>query len=130
MPSERTSNRYVGHPDDQWQKDLNPEPKAGFNIGPEGEEPGRFDRTAANIANIDGLRSRLEKFSDDELQKIPVLKPDTRLEQGATYINLNDDNPQQEFTGMADQTAGPDDLMVPKSEVPYPLWNRLTGQAG
>ncbi|PSN18995.1 hypothetical protein C7271_09640 [filamentous cyanobacterium CCP5] len=123
MPSEQTSNQYVGHPDDQWQRDLNPEPKAGFNIGPEGEKPGRFDLTAADI---DGLHSQLSEFSPEEMRQIPVLKPETRLEQGATYLNLNGEQ-QREFTGMANQATGSEDYIVPKSAVPYPLWNRLTG---
>lgn len=125
MPSEQTSNQYVGNPNDQWQKDLNPEPKAGFNIGPEGKKPGRFERTAADV---DELHSRLQSFSADELRRIPVLKPGTRLEQGATYINLNGEQ-EREFTGMANQSAAQEDYIVPKSEVSYPLWNRLTGSA-
>ena len=49
-------------------------------------------------------------------------------EQGATYLDLShrDRGP---FTAGADMVAGPANRYVPKSEVEYPLWNRLVGVA-
>jgi len=60
------------------------------------------------------------------LQRVPVLKSGTRLEQGATYINLKDPA-RKEFTGMAHDSVDEGDYLVPKSEVGYDLWNRLIG---
>jgi hypothetical protein len=111
-------------PTDQYQRDLNPNPTAGYNIGPEGERPGRFDRTADQIAD---LQTQMEDYSNDELNRIPVLKAGTRLEQGATYINLKDPA-RTEFTGMASDSVAAEDYIVPKSEVGYDLWNRLIGK--
>lgn len=123
MSTPQKPGRPTDQQPDQWQRDLNPDPKAGFNIGVEGEKPGRFERT---VNDIKELRNQMDGFSSDELQNIPVLKPGTRLEQGATYINLNDPA-RQEFTAMASMEAGQDDYLVPKSEVGYGLWNRLIG---
>lgn len=60
------------------------------------------------------------------MRQIPILKPGTRLKQGATYINLNDPA-RQEFTGMGDMQADENNLFVPKDEVGYLIWNRLIG---
>ena len=114
-PSDRQS--------DQWQEDLNPNPTAGQNDGMETTEEGRYDLTAYEIEE---LRNKLSDFSDDELQQIPVLKPGTRLKQGATYINLNDPK-REEYTGVADMSVDETNFIVPKSEVGYQLWNRLIG---
>ena len=50
----------------------------------------------------------------------------SRLEQGATYIDLHSDTPQ-EFTATGDMEAGPHNWFVPKREIDYQLWNRLIG---
>lgn len=108
---------------DQWEKDLNPNPMAGQNDGVQSNQEGRYDLTAEDIKE---LHERLEGFSNEELGKIPVLKSGTRLQQGATYINLNDPL-RKEFTGMGDMSVEENNYIVPKSEVPYMLWNRLIG---
>ena len=65
-------------------------------------------------------------FSDDELKRIPLLPQGTRLEQGATYVDLND--PQlREIKALGSMKAGQYNWYVPKSEVDYQLWNRLIG---
>ncbi|HZU81060.1 MAG TPA: hypothetical protein VE991_14165, partial [Acidimicrobiales bacterium] len=50
----------------------------------------------------------------------------THLDQGSTYLDLADPNAQP-FTARGGMVAGPDSLIVPKDEVDYLLWNRLTG---
>ena len=76
--------------------------------------------------DIKNIHRRLQDFTDDELKGIPVLPAGTRLEQGATYIDLRDPEPK-EFTARADMVAGPSNYYVPKTEVDYQLWNRLIG---
>src|ERR671924_21367 len=49
-----------------------------------------------------------------------------RLEQGATYVDLQDEG-LEEFSATGDMEAGPGNWYVPKSEVDYQLWNRLIG---
>ena len=50
----------------------------------------------------------------------------SRLEQGATYIDLAQDEPK-EFTALGNMEAGPQNCYVLKSAVDYSLWNRLIG---
>jgi hypothetical protein len=123
MSTPQKPGRPHDQQEDQYQRDLNPNPTAGYNIGIEGEKPGRFDRTAADLAN---LPAQMQDYSSADLQRIPVLKPGTRLEQGAKYINLKDPA-RQEFTGMANDSVDEGDYVVPKSQVGYDLWNRLIG---
>jgi hypothetical protein len=68
----------------------------------------------------------LPGLTDDELRRIPVLREGTRLDQGSTYLDLADPNARP-FTAQGGMVAGPDSLIIPKDEVDYLLWNRLTG---
>jgi hypothetical protein len=102
------------HPE-EWRADLNPEGMAGVT--------GQNSRTAADI---DDLHERLDEFTSDELRQIPVIAEGARLKQGATYIDLRDNNPG-ELTATAEMSAGVNNWYVPKSEVGYQLWNRLIG---
>ena len=52
--------------------------------------------------------------------------PGTRLQQGATYVNLQRLE-EGEFTAAGFMEVGPDDWIVPKDEVDYLLWNHLIG---
>jgi len=111
------------HPD-EWQQDLNPNFLAGQNIGRESDERERADMTAFH------LRKRghdLRGLDDNDLKQVPVLAEGTRLQQGATYVNLADDQPR-EITATGDMTAGPGDAYAPKDRVPYEVWNRLIGE--
>ncbi|HEY9878064.1 MAG TPA: hypothetical protein V6D29_06385, partial [Leptolyngbyaceae cyanobacterium] len=108
--------------DDEFQRDLNPDSRAGNNVSV-ADEPGRFDRSAADIKE---LHERLSDYTVEDLRQIPILPAGTRLKQGATYINLLDPL-REEFTAMANQAADEGDYIVPKSQMPYDLWNRLTG---
>ena len=117
-----TEQPNVNRDRDEFDKDLNPNPMAGQNTGVESIQPGRFERTAMDIDKL----QHLEDFSDDELKQIPILKPGTRLQQGATYINLNDRD-REEFTGVGDMTVDSNSLIVPKDRVGYLIWNRLIG---
>jgi hypothetical protein len=62
----------------------------------------------------------------DKLKQLPVLPPGSRLQQGATYIDLRAPKPT-EFTARGDEEANPDHWYVPKSAVDYQLRNRLIG---
>ena len=66
-------------------------------------------------------------IDDEELKRVPVVGEGTRLQQGATYINLAR-QPAREITARADMRAGADDAYVPKDRVPYEIWNRLIGE--
>jgi hypothetical protein len=110
------------HPD-EYRDDLNPNAMAGQNIGAPGRHPEKQTRTVHDIRE---LHARFSDWSDADLKQIPVLPPGARLEQDATYVDLAAPRPI-EFTATADMEAGSDQRYVPKSEVPYQLWNRLLG---
>lgn len=122
MSTQQTAGRPNDRKDDEFQRDLNPDSRAGNNVSV-ASEPGRFDRSAADIKD---LYDRLGDYTTEELRQIPILPTGTRLKQGAKYINLLDPL-RQEFTAMADQSADEGDYIVPKAQMSYDLWNRLTG---
>ena len=107
-----------------WQEDLNPSHMAGQNIGPHAEERERDIPTAYELKDMHLV---LKDFTDDDLKQIPVLPTGSRLQQGATYVDLAD-AARQEFKVNGGVTAEPGHYWVPKNRVPYPLWNRLIGE--
>jgi hypothetical protein len=110
------------HPD-KYRQDLNPNTMAGQNIGAPGRHPEKGARTAHDIKE---LHARFSDWSDLDLKQIPVVPSGSRLEQNATYVDLA--APRLiEFTATGDMEAGSGQRLVPKSEVPYELWNRLLG---
>lgn len=111
------------HPE-EWEHDLNPDFLAGINYGLEGPHEEQVNMLTAY--EIKTLHERLPVCSNEELKQIPVMPVGSRLEQGATYLDLAAPI-CCEFTATADMEAGPNNLYVPKSEVPYQIWNRLIG---
>jgi hypothetical protein len=105
-----------------WQ-DLNPDFLKGENYGNQGPHPEKTARTAYDVKE---LHDRLNGMNDEDLKRIPVMPPGSRLEQGASYIDLKQQKPE-EFTAKGDMTAGSDNWYVPKSAVPYWIWNQLIG---
>jgi hypothetical protein len=107
-----TDNPQAG---DVYDRDLHPNNHAGEIAG---------NQPTLTAYDIKDLHNTLRDFPDNELRQIPVLPPGTRLEEGATYLDLR--NPQQgEFTGMNNMTAGSGNWYVPKSQTDFELWNRL-----
>jgi hypothetical protein len=112
------------HPS-QWQQDLNPGHLAGQNIGPPADELGLSHVTAFHLRK----RGRpVGGLDDEELKQVPLVPVGSRLQQGATYVNLAGDS-WQEFTATAEITASSGDAYAPKDQVPYEIWNRLIGEA-
>jgi hypothetical protein len=111
------------HPE-PYQHDLNPDASKGVNWGDVGRHPEKNDyRTAKDVKELHDL---LSDFRDDELDTIPVMPAGARLESNATYINFRESDPK-EFTAEGTEELGEGDLVVPKAEVDYQLWNRLIG---
>jgi hypothetical protein len=108
---------------DQYQSDLNPDAMAGQNIGAAGAHPEKGTRT---VHDFKELHARFSEWSDGDLKQIPIVPEGSRLEQNATYIDLMAATPR-EFTATGSMEAGRGHRYVPKSEVPYELWNRLIG---
>jgi hypothetical protein len=116
-PQERTADRHPA----EFQRDLNPNAMAGQNLGPRGPHAEQIART---LFDIKDLHERYRHWSDSALQQVPVLPAGSRLEQGATYIDLNE-QPPREFTATGDMQAAASQHIVAKSSVPYQVWNRL-----
>jgi hypothetical protein len=111
------------HPD-EWDRDLNPNRLAGQNIGQLSDEVGDANRTAFHLRKAGYM---LRGVEDEDLKQVPVLPAGTRLQQGATYVDLTDPEPH-EFTARADEQAREGNAYVPKDRVPYEIWNRLIGE--
>ncbi|NJN19059.1 MAG: hypothetical protein HC822_23805 [Oscillochloris sp.] len=107
------------HPE-EWRRDLNPDPQAGQNRG--GAHL-NADETQTAVT-LHSVQPHLADLSEEELRRVPIVPPGSRLKQGAVYLNLRD-AANHEFTATGDQEATPNDLLIPKSEVDYPLWNKL-----
>jgi hypothetical protein len=95
----------------------------GQNIGLGETQPAK---TAPTAYDVKAVHRRLHAFSDDELKLIRLLPAGTRLEQGATYLDLAHVE-RGAFTATGDMQVGPASWMVAKKEVPYELWNQLLG---
>lgn len=133
---ERTHNDTPPNPDrmpqaqrkhpPEWERDLNPDHMKGQNIGAASAARETGLRTAYDVKE---LHDRLQdRFRDDELERVPVLPPGQRLQQGATYTDLRQPG-GRECTALGSESAGPENWYVPKDEVPYMIWNRLIGES-
>ena len=73
------------------------------------------------------LKADFTDLTNDELGRLSVIQAGTRLEQGATYIDLNDvvGGP---FTALGGHEVGPDDRLVAKRQTDYELWDKVVGQ--
>src|SRR5687767_2067055 len=107
----------------EYQRDLNPNAMAGQNLGTAGSHP---EQQARTMRDVKELHTRYRDWSDDDLQQVPVLPAGSRLEQGATYVDLNEPGPR-EFTATGDMQAAARQCIIAKSSVPYEMWNRLLG---
>jgi hypothetical protein len=93
-------------------------------------------RTPESIreAQVDGVSAASDKevvrnlpdLTSDELASLTILDPETPLEQGSTYLNL-DDPDRRPFTATGDQTAGKIGRLVARKTTDHEMWNRLTG---
>jgi hypothetical protein len=110
-------------PADVFDRNLHPNMLAGVNDSKLGPLPSKTGRT---LYDYKDMQRRFRWLTDDEMKRIPVIPEGSRLEQGATYIDLRDEHPR-EFKATAEMVAGPNNLYVPKSDVDYVLWNRLRG---
>jgi len=96
---------------------------AGQNLGRRGTHPEQNTRTMRDVKD---LHARYRDWSVSTLQQVPVLPAGSRLEQGATYIDLNEQQPR-EFTATGDMQAAASQHIVAKSSVPYEVWTGCSG---
>ncbi|HYE71835.1 MAG TPA: hypothetical protein VEF04_00835 [Blastocatellia bacterium] len=111
------------HIPDEYRRDLYPNENAGQNIGLIGAHDEKNGRTAYDDKQ---LHAKLRDWPDDELKLIRIVPTGVRLEQNATYLDLNDPE-QREFKATGQMTAEPGHRYVAKDSVPYQIWNKLRG---
>jgi hypothetical protein len=73
------------------------------------------------------IHLRLPELTDDELARLGVLEAGTQLEQGGTYVDLNDEA-HVPLEAIGGQRAGAGDRLVAKRDTDCELWNRIVGQ--
>ena len=89
-------------------------------------EPGGHADESRPATADKALYGQLPDLDDAELSRLSVLQPGTALEQGGTYIDLNDQG-RGPFKAIGGQAAGPENRYVAKRDTDYELWNRLAG---
>jgi hypothetical protein len=72
------------------------------------------------------LHTQLQGLTAEELGRLPILEAGARLEQGGTYLDL-DDRARGPFKALGGQEVARGRHIVAKKDVDYELWNRLVG---
>ncbi len=90
-------------------------------------EPGGHTEESRSAVDDKALHARLPMLDDAELARLSILEPGARLDQGGTYVDLNDAS-RTPFKAMGGQEAGTAHRYVAKRDTDYELWNQLVGQ--
>jgi hypothetical protein len=104
------------------------DPTLAEQLAPVETRPGGGHVTESAPASEDKLlHNRLPELTSDELSRLQVLEPGTRLEQGGTYVDLNrlGDGP---FQALGGHEATEAHRYIAKRDTDYELWNRLVGE--
>ena len=117
---ELTRPKGPGSSQDEFADDLAPDPEGGRQLAGHADE-------SVPAADDKELHSRLDDLDGDELSQLSVLGSGTRLEQGSTYVDLNDPG-RTPFKALASQEAGAENRYVAKRDTDHELWNKLVGQ--
>lgn len=82
-----------------------------------------------SISAIDdkGLQSALPDLDGDDLKRLSILTVGTRLDQGSTYVDLNDLE-KGPFKAMGNHEATDGNRYVAKRDTDYEMWDRIVGQ--
>ena len=73
------------------------------------------------------LQADMPQLGADELSRLSILKPGTRLDQGSVYVDLNDLE-RGPFKALGSQEATGHTRYVAKRETDYEMWDQLVGQ--
>ena len=90
-------------------------------------EPGGHADESTSAADDKDIARTLQGWDDGELAQLSVLEPGTALDQGGTYVDLNDLG-RGPFKAMGGHEAGSGNRYVAKRDTDYELWNKLVGQ--
>ena len=115
---EELTNPQGPPPPDEFADDLAP-------VDRPDETGGHVDESTP-AADDRQLTGKLDALSADEIARLAVLEPGTRLDQGATYLDLNDIG-RGPFKALGGHEARAHNRYVAKRDTDYELWNRLVG---
>ncbi len=73
------------------------------------------------------LHGQLPELTNDLLARLSIVNTGTRLEQGGTYLDLND-RVRGPFKALGSQEAESGNRYVAKKDTDYELWNELVGE--
>ena len=90
-------------------------------------DPGGHRGESVSAADDKLLHEQLPGVDRDELSRLAILAPDTALEQGGTYLDLNNlaDGP---FKAIAGHRTTSKNRIIAKRDTDFELWNRIAGQ--
>jgi hypothetical protein len=72
------------------------------------------------------LRQAMPELSSELVSRLSVVNAGTQLEQGGTYLDLND-RERGPFKALGGQSANQGNRYVAKKDTDYELWNELVG---
>ncbi len=87
---------------------------------------GHADESESGVADK-GLHEMLPALDNAELARLSVLVPGTPLDQGGTYLDLNDLS-RGPFKAIGGQEAAGGARLIAKRDTDYEIWNRLAGR--
>lgn len=93
--------------------------------------PGASNRLRTAVGDHTSVRDpetrrQFADLSRDEIDRIPVLAPGARLEQGSTYLDL-EDMEAGPFVAIGNEEVVEGDRLIAKRDTDYEMWSRLTG---
>ena len=106
-----------------------PEPEEDFSadLAPaDRDAPGGHQTESVPAADDKELHGKLP-IAATELARLSVLEEGTQLEQGGTYVDLND-LARGPFSAIGGHVATRGSRIVAKRDTDYELWNGLVGQ--
>lgn len=115
----KKDDTHVAETTDTFDNDLHQDNRAG-------QHAGMTERRTYTAYDVKELHAKMPEYTNDELKKIPVLAHGERLQQGGTYLDLND-LAGGTFTAQGSQEAQDPHLYVAKADTDYLIWNKLTG---
>ena len=93
------------------------------HTGQQGILPREDENDTLRAADLKQVYGLLPDWHKDEIKRLRVVPPGTRLNSGDIYIDLR--NPAAgELVAHGEETVG-EELLVPKHDTDYEIWNKL-----
>ena len=95
--------------------------QADQHTGQQGVVPSSED--TLNAADMKDVYGVLPEWHKDELRRLRIVPPGTRLQQGDVYVDLRN-TAAGELVAHGEETVG-EELLVAKHDPDYEIWNKL-----